>query len=171
MHEEGAPNIWGNAQIFSPYMRRSLVIYDFAPDPSKFPNIRGKFNFLFYQCIIIICHLNLYNYISTFTSTWGIILFLKPWIHTFPTSLFFTDCSLCPLSYHFALKSAWYSSMEDGVCVLRVFLPMWESCAGIFKQSMGARNRTGIGLSYRPARLHSQEELFPWKLFLGSVKV
>jgi hypothetical protein len=27
------------AQIFSPYMRRSLVIYDFAPDPSEFPNI------------------------------------------------------------------------------------------------------------------------------------
>jgi hypothetical protein len=27
------------------------------------------------------------------------------------------------------------------------------SCAGIFKQSMGARNRVGIGLSYRPARL------------------
>ncbi len=26
--------------------------------------------------------------------------------------------------------------------------------AGIFKQSMGARNRIGIGLSYRAARLH-----------------
>jgi hypothetical protein len=25
--------------------------------------------------------------------------------------------------------------------------------AGIFEQSMGARNRVGIGLSYRPARL------------------
>ncbi len=25
--------------------------------------------------------------------------------------------------------------------------------AGIFKQSLGARNRKGIGLSYRPARL------------------
>jgi hypothetical protein len=32
-------------------------------------------------------------------------------------------------------------------------------CAGIFKQSMGARNRVGIGLSYRPARLHSLVEL------------
>ncbi len=38
-YEEGFPNIRGNAQIFSPYMRRSLVIYDFAPDPSEFPNI------------------------------------------------------------------------------------------------------------------------------------
>jgi hypothetical protein len=27
--------------------------------------------------------------------------------------------------------------------------------AGIFKQSLGARNRVGIGLSYRPAMLHS----------------
>ncbi len=31
-------------------MRRSLVIYDFAPDHSEFPNIWGKFSFLFYQC-------------------------------------------------------------------------------------------------------------------------
>ncbi len=42
--------VWGNAQIFSPYLRRSLVIYDFAPDPSEFPYIWGKFYFLFYQC-------------------------------------------------------------------------------------------------------------------------
>jgi hypothetical protein len=32
--------------------------------------------------------------------------------------------------------------------------------AGIFKQSMGARNRGGMGLSYRPARLHRLAELF-----------
>ncbi len=35
------------------YMRRSLVIYDCAvcaPDPSEFPNICGKFYFIFYQC-------------------------------------------------------------------------------------------------------------------------
>jgi hypothetical protein len=35
--------------------------------------------------------------------------------------------------------------------------------AGIFKQSMGARNREGIGLSYRPARLHRLAELMPWE--------
>ena len=29
--------------------------------------------------------------------------------------------------------------------------------AGIFKQSMGARNRVGIGLSDRPARLQAGE--------------
>ncbi len=31
----------------------------------------------------------------------------------------------------------------------------FELSDGIFKQSMGARNRAGIGFSYRPARLHS----------------
>jgi hypothetical protein len=30
----------------------------------------------------------------------------------------------------------------------------WLSWAGIFKKSMGARHRGGIGFSYRPARLH-----------------
>jgi hypothetical protein len=40
--------------------------------------------------------------------------------------------------------------------------------AGFFKQSMGARNRVGIGLSYRPDRL---AELIPWNRFLGSLKV
>jgi hypothetical protein len=34
-----------------------------------------------------------------------------------------------------------------------------KNCAGVFKPSMGARNRVGIGLSYRPARLHSLAEL------------
>jgi hypothetical protein len=34
--------------------------------------------------------------------------------------------------------------------------------AGIFKQSMVARNRVGIGLSYRPARVHRLAELIPW---------
>ncbi len=45
------------------------------------------------------------------------------------------------------------------------------SCAGIFKLSRGARNRVGIGLSYRPARLTHQGELVPRNRFLGSLKV
>ncbi len=49
--QEGLPNIWVNAQIFSLYMRRSLVIYYFALNPSEYHKIRGKFSFLFYQCI------------------------------------------------------------------------------------------------------------------------
>jgi hypothetical protein len=44
-----------------------------------------------------------------------------------------------------------------------------EGSTGIFKQSMGGRNRVGIGLSYRPARLHSLAELVPWNRFLGSL--
>jgi hypothetical protein len=41
--------------------------------------------------------------------------------------------------------------------------------AGIFKESMGARNRGGIGLSYLPARLHRLAEFIPWNQFLGSI--
>jgi hypothetical protein len=36
------------------------------------------------------------------------------------------------------------------------------SRAGIFKKSMGARHRVGIGLSYRPARIHRLAECIPW---------
>jgi hypothetical protein len=43
--------------------------------------------------------------------------------------------------------------------------------AGIFKQSLGARNRVGIGLLYRPARLHRLAEYIPWNRFLGSINV
>jgi hypothetical protein len=48
---------------------------------------------------------------------------------------------------------------------------MFISGAGIFKHSMGARNRVGIGLSYRPARLHRLVELILWNRFLGSINV
>jgi hypothetical protein len=51
------------------------------------------------------------------------------------------------------------------------FILFLETSAGIFKQSMGARNQVGIGLSYRPSRLHSLAELVPWNRFLGSLKV
>jgi hypothetical protein len=44
--------------------------------------------------------------------------------------------------------------------------------AGILKQFMAARNRVGIGLSYRPARLHGLTYSIPWNcVFLGSWKV
>ena len=43
--------------------------------------------------------------------------------------------------------------------------------ARILEQSMGARNRVGIGLSYRPARLHRLAEFIPRSQFLGSLKV
>ncbi len=37
-----------------------------------------------------------------------------------------------------------------------------EAGAGIFIQPVGARNRVGMGLSYRPARLLRLAELIPW---------
>jgi hypothetical protein len=43
--------------------------------------------------------------------------------------------------------------------------------AGIFKKSMEARNRGGIGLSYRPARLHRLEEFIPWNQFRGPINI
>ncbi len=46
-----------------------------------------------------------------------------------------------------------------------------EYRAGIFRQSMRARNRVGIGLSYRTARLHRLVEFIPWNRFLGSINV
>ncbi len=43
--------------------------------------------------------------------------------------------------------------------------------AGNLEQSMGARNLVGIGLSYQPAILHELAELIPWNRFRGSLKV
>ncbi len=43
--------------------------------------------------------------------------------------------------------------------------------AGIFKKAMGARNRGGIGLSYRPARLHRLVEFIPWNQFRGPINI
>ncbi len=38
-------------------------------------------------------------------------------------------------------------------------------CTGNLEQSMGARNRVGIELSYWPAMLHRQAESIPWNWF------
>ncbi len=55
---------------------------------------------------------------------------------------------------------------------LTFFKPMLFSCAGIFKQSMGARYRVGIRLSYhyRTARLHSLVELVSLESIPGLLK-
>jgi hypothetical protein len=48
----------------------------------------------------------------------------------------------------------------------------FATSAGILEHSMGARNREGMGLSYRPpARQHRLAESDPWIRFLGSLKV
>jgi hypothetical protein len=46
-----------------------------------------------------------------------------------------------------------------------------EYRAGIFKKSMGARHRGGIGFSYRPARLHRLAEFIPWHQFRGPINI
>jgi hypothetical protein len=46
-----------------------------------------------------------------------------------------------------------------------------STSAEILEQSMGARNRIGIGLSYRSARLHRLAESNTWHRFRGSLKV
>ncbi len=51
-YEEGLPNyISGNVQICSPYIRRSLVIYVFAPDSSKFPKYEENYIFFFIRVL------------------------------------------------------------------------------------------------------------------------
>ncbi len=57
------------------------------------------------------------------------------------------------------------------VPVRQPYLTYRPTRAGIFEQSMGARNRGGIRLSYRPARLHRLAEFIPWNRFLGSINV
>ncbi len=52
-----------------------------------------------------------------------------------------------------------------------IFPTLLYSCAGIFEQSIGARNRVGIGLSYRSARLHRLAQSILWNQFPGSIKV
>ncbi len=68
---------------------------------------------------------------------------------------------------------AMFETREGERSVLLASHARWGrlSCAGIFKQSMGARNRVGIGLSYLPDRLHSLAKLIPWNRFLDSSKV
>jgi hypothetical protein len=52
-----------------------------------------------------------------------------------------------------------------------IYVQSQGNSAGIFKQSMAAGSRVGIGLPYRPARLHRLAELVSWNRFLGSLKV
>jgi hypothetical protein len=61
----------------------------------------------------------------------------------------------------------------DGVAPAQLIqVKYFRTRAGILGQSMGARNRVGIGLSYRTARLHRLAETLesiPW--LLKSLKI
>ncbi len=54
IYEEGLPNIWDNAQIFSHILGGRSSYMTLQPLPSGFPYIWGKFCFLFYQCAMTI---------------------------------------------------------------------------------------------------------------------
>jgi hypothetical protein len=62
-----------------------------------------------------------------------------------------------------------YPRHKNPKCRLFWCLIEFIDCAGIFKQSMRVMNRVGIGLSHRPASLHSLGELTPWNRFLDSL--
>jgi hypothetical protein len=47
----------------------------------------------------------------------------------------------------------------------------FHNSAGIFKQSMGVRNRVGVGLSNWPSRLYGLAKLIIWNRFMASLKV
>jgi hypothetical protein len=68
-----------------------------------------------------------------------------------------------------------YMYMYSVVLVLNTFVFQFFSInvlrAGIFKKSMGARHRGGIGFSYRPARLHRLAEFIPWNQFRGPINL
>jgi len=64
------------------------------------------------------------------------------------------------------------TAKKHGLIILVLFQMLWiAGRARIFKQSMGARNRVRIGLSYRPARLHRLAELMPWNRSLSALKL
>jgi hypothetical protein len=82
-------------------------------------------------------------------------------IHTHTASYYYLWIFLLTTAFSFSLYllKGWQFSLVK------------KACAGIFKPSMGARNRVGIELSYRPARLHRLAEFIPWNRFLGSINV
>jgi hypothetical protein len=67
-------------------------------------------------------------------------------------------------------KSATFSIIQYRYRLHAPF-PHARSSAGILEQSVGARNRVEIGLSYRSDRLHRLAESNPWNRFLVSLKV
>ncbi len=86
----------------------------------------------------------------------------------------YTAAKECIRNTHIAppFLCIFYPSINNTVHIWDICIPcptyvyFWPATrAGIFKQSMGARNRVGIGLSYRPAGLHRLAEFNPWKTF------
>ncbi len=80
IYEEGLPNIWGNAQIFSHIWGGLLSYMTLQLLPSGFPYIWGKFCFLFYQCSNLIAssvYSSVRALVSIVNSRW--CLYLHVW--------------------------------------------------------------------------------------------
>jgi hypothetical protein len=78
-----------------------------------------------------------------------------------------------PIDYCFSWRKRKYLEIKTTLLILKNAqrFPRSETNSGILEQSMGARNRVGIGLSYCPARLHRLAESIPGNRYLGSLKV
>jgi hypothetical protein len=74
----------------------------------------------------------------------------------------------CPYRAASEIWRRW-ATRQESQCIQSICVQLM-TCAGIFTQSMGAKNRVGIWLSYRFARLRRLAELIPWNWFLGSLK-
>jgi hypothetical protein len=62
-------------------------------------------------------------------------------------------------------------SVQDNIVQSPNLQNFEKPSAGNLEQSMGDRNRVGIGLSYLPAVLHRLAVSIPGNRFLGSLKV
>ncbi len=93
---------------------------------------------------------------ATLTSSWNTLGVLNRGTQCTPLSTVFQGFSFTYVQYSGFWNKHAYS------CVIR---------AGIFKEAMGARNRGGRGLSYRPARLHRLAEFIPWNQCRGPINI
>ncbi len=109
--------------------------------------------------------------------------FILMTILSFPTYILCT-CHWGPVTssiisssfFSFCCTPSWFALMTLSLLVMTtetycIFMFQPEVLCWNFEQYMVARNRIGIGLSYRPVRLHSLAELVPWNRFLGSLKL
>jgi hypothetical protein len=102
-----------------------------------------------------------------------IALFARFWRH-------YVNLSHCAASTTFLVRYAWavctmfrtrYQTQHSRNCTPNILtITQGSTSDGIFRQSMGARNRLGIGMLYRPARLHSLAELVLWNRFRAPKK-
>ncbi len=93
----------------------------------------------------------------------------KPWY-----MLYFLKC-LINGDQLFEIKSVFKLSNNHSWIIKETLADLvafsMHNCAGISEQYKGARNLVGIGLLYRPARLHRLAESIPQNRFLGSLKL